>query len=241
MSVSIFRAATKPRGDRRWDLFIRAAGVVALIAIPLAILFPSLVPLIWLLVVSLPANSPLSPILPTLFEPIIMEAAKYERATWVTLTAAVGSMYMEYINWHAYGWLLDRKSLAGFRAHTWVVRGVRYFSWTPFLTVVVFAFTPLPFWAARILAILHGYPVGRFMVATLVGRLPRWFLYAWFGAALRVPAWILAAVIVGGSGVVVAQRLFAHQPLLADPVADAQTPAAPDAQAGDGDLRRSGT
>jgi len=216
----IFRTATRPRGDRRWDLFIRGAGGVALVAIPVAMAFPGLVPLVWLLVVSLPANSPLSPILPTMFEPIIMEAAKYERAIWVTLTAAAGYMYMEYLNWYAYRWLLDRQSLAGFRAHTWVRRGVRYFSGMPFWTVAVFAFTPLPFWAARILAILHGYPVGRFMTATIVGRLPRWFLYAWFGAALRVPTWMLAAVIVGGSAAAIGLRVFKQQPLLPDPVVD---------------------
>ena len=36
----IFRAATRSRGDRRWDLFIRGAGLVALLAIPVAVAFP---------------------------------------------------------------------------------------------------------------------------------------------------------------------------------------------------------
>ena len=38
----IFRAATRSRGDRRWDLFIRGAGLVALLAIPVAVAFPRL-------------------------------------------------------------------------------------------------------------------------------------------------------------------------------------------------------
>jgi hypothetical protein len=197
------------------------------------------VPLVWLLVLSLPANSPLSPVLPTMFEPIIMEAAKYERAVWVTLTATAGYLYMEYLNWHAYGWLLERQSLSGFRSHQWVRRGVRYFSATPFATVVVFAFTPLPFWAARILAILDGYPLSRFLAATLVGRLPRWFLYAWFGAALRIPTWVLLGVIVGGSAVAVGARLLKRQPVLPDavltgsePTAPAPAPAPPDTSSG---------
>jgi len=216
----IFRAATRSRGDRRWDLFIRGAGLVALLAIPVAVAFPRLVPLVWLLVVSLPANSPLSPVLPTMFEPIIMEAAKYERAIWVTLVAALGYMYMEYLNWYAYTWVLERQSLGAFRQLTWVRRSVAYFSRAPFWTVAVFAFTPLPFWAARILAILNHYSLGRFMTATIVGRLPRWFLYAWFGAALRVPTWMLVTVIVGGSVVTIALRWLKHEPLLPDPVVE---------------------
>ena len=223
----IFHAATRSLGDRRWDLFIRGTGVVVLVAIPVAIAFPHLVPLVWLLVLSLPANSPLSPILPTMFEPIIMEAAKYERAIWVTLVACAGYMYMEYLNWHAYGWLLDRQSLAGFRAHAWVRRGVRYFSGMPFWTVAVFAFTPLPFWAARILAILYGYPLGKFMAATIAGRFPRWFLYAWFGAALRVPALVLIAVMVGGSAGAIVPRLLKRQRVLQDPVVEGPQPASP--------------
>jgi membrane protein YqaA with SNARE-associated domain len=233
----VFRRVTQPLGDRRWDLFIRATGVVALLAIPVAIAFPRLIPLLWLLILSLPANSPLSPVLPTMFEPIIMEAAKYERPIWVTVVAAVGYMYMEYLNWHAYSWVLDRRRLAAFREHRWTHRAVGYFSRRPFWTVVLFAFTPLPFWVARILAILHAYPLGRFMTATIVGRGPRWFLYAWFGSAFRIPTLLLVAIMVGGSLAAITPRLIRRQPLLPDPMVSPRTS---DAAAGSQTQRQEG-
>ena len=71
------------------------------------------------------------------------------------------------------------------------------FARAPFTTTIVFAFTPLPFWVARCLAILDRYPVGRFMAATAVGRFPRILIYAWLGAVLQVPTVALVAVLVG--------------------------------------------
>ena len=203
-----------PRGDRRWDLFIRATALVALLGIPTVVLFPRLVPLVWLAVISIPTNSPFSPLLPTAFEPVIMEAAKYEKALWVTLVALGAYMYMEYLNWHVYTWALDWHRFAALRERRWVRRSVEYFARAPFTTVVVFAFTPLPFWVARLLAILYRYPLGRFLTATAVGRLPRLYLYAWLGELLKVPTVLLVAVIVGGAAVVVAGRLSRGERIL---------------------------
>lgn len=204
----------EPRGDARWDRVIRATGVAALVGVPLIELFPRLVPLVWLAVLTIPASSPLSPILPASFEPLIMEAAKYERAIWVTLVALGVHLYMEYLNWHLYSWVLSHRLFATVREKAWVRRSVTEFSRFPFATVVFFAFTPMPFWVIRCVAILHGYPIGPFVVATAVGRMPRIFLYAWLGAALRVPTVVLVGVIFGTAAFVIAGRIVRGKRLL---------------------------
>lgn len=175
----------------------------------------------------MPANSPLSPITPTLFEPLIMAVAQYEGPWAVTLTSSAVYMYMEYLNWHLYRWVLTRDRLAGFRAKPWVRKTVGYFGQWPFFTVVFFALTPLPFWVARILAILHSYSLGRFMAATAIGRVPRFFAYAWFGSAFKIPLAILVGVMVGGSLVVVIIRLRRGQSILEDSVLDARADSPP--------------
>lgn len=210
------RALVRPRGDRRWDVFLRATAVVALLGIPVVLVFPDSVTYVWLAVLSLPANSPLSPILPTFFEPIIIEAAKWKSPWAVTLVATCGYMYMEYINWHVYAWVLNWDRLAGFRARRSVRWGVRLFSRSPFWMVVIFAFTPLPFWVGRALAILDHYPLRRFLLATAVGRLPRWFLYAWFGEQVRVPVWLLAAMMLVPAAIIIGGRSLRGEALLAE-------------------------
>ena len=216
MVTGLWPLLSKQRGDRGWDLLIRATGLVALLGIPILILFPRLVPLVWLAVLAVPANSPLSPLLPTAFEPLIMEAAKYERALWVTLVALGAYMYMEYLNWRFYGWVINWHRFGALRERRWVRHSVAWFARAPFTTVVVFAFTPLPFWVARLLALLHRYPIRRFMAATALGRLPRLYLYAWLGGLLRVPTVILVALIFGTSALVIVGRLLRGKRLLAE-------------------------
>jgi uncharacterized membrane protein YdjX (TVP38/TMEM64 family) len=211
-----WRFLVQPRGDRRWDLFLRATGAAALLGIPIVLLVPGSVTLVWLAILSLPANSPLSPILPTAFEPLIMEAAKWERVWAVTLVATAGYMYMEYVNWHVYRWVLGWDRLAGLRKRPSVRWGIDYFGRSPFWTVTIFAITPLPFWVARSLAILHRYSLRRFMLATLVGRVPRILFYAWFGELLRVPTVFLVGLIFGSAAIVIASRLARGVPLLAE-------------------------
>jgi membrane protein YqaA with SNARE-associated domain len=228
--MNVWRVLVTPRGDPRWDVCLRAAGVFALLGIPILLLVPKSAPLVWLAVLSIPANSPLSPLLPTAFEPLIMEAAKYAPFVWVTLVATAAYMYMEYVNWRVYAWVLNWERLAGFRARRSVQWGIRNFARSPFWTVVVFAFTPLPFWAGRVLAILHRYPLRRFMAATLVGRLPRFLFYAWFGDRVHVPTLVLVALIVGPFAFVIVSRLLRGVPLLGESVPPAEDPPVPAAE-----------
>jgi membrane protein YqaA with SNARE-associated domain len=197
-------------------VFIRATGLVALLGVPALLLFPDSATLVWLVVLSLPANSPLSPLLPTAFEPLIMEAAKWERVLPVTVVATAAYMYMEYVNWHVYEWVLGWERLASLRSRPSVRWGIRLFGRSPFWMVVVFAFTPMPFFAARALAILYRYPLPRFLLATLIGRAPRFLIYAWFGEALHVPTWLLVTVMFSTAALVIGSRLLRGVPLLAE-------------------------
>ena len=191
-----------------------------MLGIPIIIVSPRAIPLVWLAVLSIPANSPLSPIIPAAFEPLIMEAAKYERAIWVTLVALSAHMYMEYLNWRIYAWVLSRGALKRLTEHRLIQRSLKYFAIAPFGTVIFFAFTPMPFWAIRSLAIIHGYPIRTFLLATVIGRFPRLFAYAWLGALLRVPTLVLVGVIFGTAAAVILYRLLRGKKLLSDTVID---------------------
>jgi uncharacterized membrane protein YdjX (TVP38/TMEM64 family) len=208
-------------GDGRWDRLLRGTGLVGLAGIALLLLVPESAVLVWLAVFALPANSPLSPILPTAFEPLIMEATRYERALPVGLVALAAYMYTEYLNYHLYAFVLSSERFARLRERRWVRWGTERFSQAPFATVVIFAFTPLPFWVARCLAILHRYSFRSYMVATAVGRLPRFLAYAWLGAVLEAPSVVLLGVALGGGAAVIAWRLARGERVLDEPVLDA--------------------
>lgn len=207
-------------GDRRWDLFLRTTATAAVAGIALVSVFPETAPLVWLAVVAIPANSPLSPVVPTAFEPVIMHVSQYASVPNVTLVATAAYLYTEFLNWHLYRWVLSWERFQPLTGNRWVKTGMKWFARAPFATVVVFAFAPLPFWAARCLAILHRYNLAAFMLGTLIGRLPRFLLYAWLGAALNLPALVLASIAVGTAIIVIAWRLGKRKPLLGETALD---------------------
>ena len=59
---------------------------------------------------------------------------------------------------------------------------VRLFGWQPWLTIVFFAFSPVPFYPIRLLAPLARYPMAGYVSAVVVGRIPRYYLIALGGA-----------------------------------------------------------
>jgi membrane protein YqaA with SNARE-associated domain len=191
-----YYSLVRPRGTLQWDWFLRATGVVALVAIPIAAFVPDKIPLVWFVLVSLPACGPWSPILPVAFEPLIFEIAKYEPPLVVAPVALCICVYTEFVNWHIYRWVVGHDRLQAVRDHRLVQLGVKYFSRAPFWTVAILATGPFPFWTLRILAILKHYPLRRFLTAMAIGRTPRLLVLAWLGSQLKVSSVILIGVVL---------------------------------------------
>ena len=66
----------------------------------------------------------------------------------------------------------------------------RAFAVHPWLTIIFFAFSPIPFYPIRIAAPLYEYPLTKYVFFVLVGRVPRYYLLAWGGEqAARYLSW----------------------------------------------------
>jgi membrane protein YqaA with SNARE-associated domain len=70
------------------------------------------------------------------------------------------------------------------------------FNRAPFAVIAISGLTPLPFFPFKALAFAARYPLGRYLAAVAAGRLPRYLLLAWLGAALNVPFWALGALFL---------------------------------------------
>lgn len=211
---------TKPRGRKSWSIFLWSTAGAALLGIPIVIVFPKSVPLVWLAIIGIPANSPLGPVMPTLFEPFVMEVAKYNAPLLVTTVATGVYVYMEFVNWYVYGWILNWDRFNALPEKRWIKWGVSKFARFPFMTILFFAATPVPFWVVRCLAILKKYPLGIFLVATAIGRFPRFYMYAWLGDKLLVPTPILLAVAFGTAIILVTWKLLHGRRMLEDTILD---------------------
>src|SRR5256886_6697615 len=76
---------------------------------------------------------------------------------------------------------------------TWADRFFRRF---PFATIALSGLTPLPFFPFKALAFTTGYPLERYLAAVAARSAPRYALLAWFGVAVRLPTWLIAALFV---------------------------------------------
>jgi uncharacterized membrane protein YdjX (TVP38/TMEM64 family) len=85
------------------------------------------------------------------------------------------------------------KSVKTYKSYRWLETK---FSRAPFFTNFFVAATPLPFTVIRILTLLSGYSKWKYAVAVTLGRIPRYFLLAYFGKVFQIPDWILLSVFL---------------------------------------------
>ncbi|MEK7668671.1 MAG: VTT domain-containing protein, partial [Gemmatimonadota bacterium] len=139
------------------------------------------------------ADGPLWLFLPAAVEPMVMIFARLYPAVVVAGVATVSAVLAEYVDYRVFAGILLSEPMG--RARN--TRTARFIVWlfrqSPFLAVFLGALTPLPFWLVRICAVLGGYSIRRFLVATAVGRFPRFVCYALLGTWLPIRNDVLAA------------------------------------------------
>ncbi|HEY3280473.1 MAG TPA: VTT domain-containing protein [Gemmatimonadales bacterium] len=197
MLRALGQALVRKRGTPQWDAVIRLTGVVGLLAIYPTLRWPGLAGLVGFFVISVVMNGPLSPLFPVFFEPVMFVAARVYPPVLVGLVATLGACYMEYLNYYLHRYAIFHPRLEGVRQSYWVRKCVELFALSPFWAIVLMAFTPLPYWPARILGPLTRYPIERYLLATFVGRFPEWWIYAAFGKWLPISTPVLLLGTLG--------------------------------------------
>ena len=183
--------------DSAWDSLLWASAAIAGVGIVLASFVPPASELAVLFSLALLANGPFSMFLPATVEPMVMVFARLYPWTVVAGITTLSAVVAEYFDYRIFTGILMSKQLERMRESRMARFIVWMFGKSPFLAVVMGALTPLPFWLVRISAVLSGYPVSRFLVATAVGRFPRFLVYAAIAGVLPVTTAQLAGAGVG--------------------------------------------
>ncbi len=129
----------------------------------------------------------------------------------LAITGAVASTAIEYLNYHLYQKLLKVECLDRILVSPPTRRLMGPFFRRPFLTVWLCVLTPIPDWAARVLASHSGYSVRNYLTAVLLARLPRFWFLASLGFHLELGAGVVLSV-VAASAVVALIGLWRRQP-----------------------------
>lgn len=189
----------RPRGNSMWDIYLRSTAALGLAGIALVLAVPASGALVGLLIYTLWVTGPLSPLFPVGLEPVVMLWGRLYQPLLVAAAVTVASLYVEFLTYHLYRTLLRHRATRSLRESRFLHRLRRYFERAPFATVWVLSWSPIPYWGGRVLAALTGYSIVRYLSATLLGRLPKFWLFAALGLQWHLSAELLLAVVVAGT------------------------------------------
>jgi membrane protein YqaA with SNARE-associated domain len=141
-------------------------------------------------------------------EDVMLFESAWLRVATVALLGTTATMMANLNEYHVFGYLL-RAGLGDRIRRTHVYRwAIRWFDVSPFQTLTLMAFIPIPVDFVRWLAILRRYPRWRFAAAYWLGRLPRYALLAGISVALRLSMWEIILIQIGIVAVLGARLLW---------------------------------
>ena len=141
---------------------------------------------------SIPANSFVY--LP--HEPAVVYAGALYDPWIVTVAGSVATVVAGIVDYYVVKKVFEFRRVAPIKETALYQKAVRYFRWRPWLTIAVFAISPLPYYPIRLLAPSSGYPLWRYVSAYAIGRIPRYYLLALGGAWVPVPTKYLVVMVV---------------------------------------------
>lgn len=192
----VWNVLTKRRGSPVWTAVVRATGVLGLLAIGPTMVWPEVAAFVGFTLVTIVVNGPLSPFFPATYEPILMALGRAYEPALVAFVGILGILYIEYVNYHLYSAALLHPRLEGFRGKRLVRWAIDLFQRQPFFAVWLCAWSPLPYWAVRMVAPLAHYPIGPYLLATFLGRYPRLWFFAAMGGVIPIPtSWLIATAV----------------------------------------------
>lgn len=192
-----WRFLTRARGNRLWDAVVRGTGALGLLGIGLVLLVPAAGPLVGFGIVTIWITGPLSPLFPVGYEPILMLFGRVYAPLLIAAVSMVVQLYVEFTNYHLHRKVLELDVTRRFRESRIVDRLRELFDRRPFFTVWLCSWSPVPYWVVRILGPLSGYPVKRYLAATVLGRFPKLWFFAALGTFWSVSDRLLLAVVAG--------------------------------------------
>ena len=156
-------------------------------------LFPQYSRLFFLFLYSIPGQFIIA-IIP--HEPTIFYYSKDFSPLSVTLAALLGTLFAEYLNYMLVSLFLKIPKIDELRKHKTFTKATHYFLKLPFVSLVIAAITPVPFYPFRIIAPASEYPLKKYLLALIVGRTPRFYILAYFGYAVPLPNEIIIALFI---------------------------------------------
>lgn len=188
--------ASNNRGKRScflWPVFLPLIVILVVVFLTTRYIFPQYSKLFLLFLYSIPAQFIVA-IIP--HEPIIFYFSKYFSPLSVTLGALLGTLFAEYLNYMLVKMFFKIPKLVDLKNHRTFKNATYYFLKLPFVSLVIAAITPVPFYPFRIIVPVSEYSLAKYLLALIVGRTPRFYILAYFGYSIPLPNEIIIVLFI---------------------------------------------
>lgn len=174
---------------KQYFIFSVLLLISAVVCVVLWIFKPELRGIVWLYLYSIPSHVYIS-FLP--HEPVLLYYGKEFNIVAAIIAATLGTLVAGYIDYATLTVLLKHHKIKKlYYDKTLYKKAVDFFYKSPFLMIVIAAFTPIPYYPFKFLSIASEYPLNKYLLALGTGRAPRYFLLIWLGYTFKIPNWLL--------------------------------------------------
>jgi uncharacterized membrane protein YdjX (TVP38/TMEM64 family) len=135
-------------------------------------------------------------LLPLPVNPLIIWLGKTHAPLLVALLGALGTTIANLNEYYLVGYLSGRKFADRIKKKKFYARVESWYWRHPFALLVLTNLLPIPVDPVRWLSISSGYGRLPYATASFVGRLPRYFIFAFLGKAYQVPNWLLVLLVI---------------------------------------------
>lgn len=213
-------------GTATWTGVVRLSGLLGLAAVPVALASPVAGGMVGFALITIWVNGPISPLLPSTYEPILMLFGRLYEPWLVAVVGVTGTIYVEYLNYYVYRHITHMVPIRRMQEGAVVRKILTWFERAPFFTVWVCSWSPLPYWPVRFISPMAGYDVRRHLLATFLGRFPRLWFFAALGLWWNVSTGFL--VLLSVASIVLALGVWGWRRLQRMAVAKSAIPAPAD-------------
>jgi membrane protein YqaA with SNARE-associated domain len=142
-------------------------------------------PHLWVLFLySIPGNF-LIDVIP--YDPLVIYFGSLHDPLFVALVGVAGILACETINYTCFEYIVDLKFFDRILNNAFVIKLIDLFNKAPFWVMLIVAFTPVPIYPFRFLVVMARFPLFKYILALLIGRLPRLYLIALVGQIFNLP------------------------------------------------------
>jgi len=133
------------------------------------------------------------------YDPAVIFFGRFHDPLLVALVGVAGILLSEAINYTFFEYVVDLNFFDRILKNKIVAKLIGLFNKAPFWTMLIVAFTPIPIYPFRFLVVMARFPLFKYLLSLLLGRLPRLYLIALFGNTVHLKGYVYLIIFIASA------------------------------------------